>query len=146
MTILFYGCWTSESGQSEVGHFFRTRQGESRVRWRRHDGVLSDSIDELVPWGFRVDGQFAPRVFLGAEAPNGCAGFHQAISWVGCPSEVAWSLISWWDNSVDTRGGSSCSFMVDRRATPAEILAEARVAFPQVFARFNYEVVLPGLP
>jgi hypothetical protein len=54
-----------------------------------------------------------------------------------------WSLISWWDNSVDTRGASNCSFMVDRRETPEEILAEARAAFPQIFARFKYEIVLP---
>lgn len=141
--IIFFGCWTHDDGRSEGGHYFRLRNGQERLRRRRHDGTLSDSIEDAIPWGYKVDGRLAPRGATGEQAPNGVAGYHQAVSWVGNAGEEAWSLISWWDNSVDTRGASNCAFMVDRRATPEEILAEAKREYPQIFMRFKYEIVLP---
>lgn len=141
--ILFFGCWTNPAGFNEAGHFFRANNGDTRVRHRKGDGTLNDQPEQLVPWGFKVDGELAPRTTDRSQARNGWAGYHQAISWVDAPAEEAWSLLSWWDNSVDSRPGSSCAFMVDRRATPEEILAEARTAFPQIFARFKYDIVLP---
>lgn len=143
--ILFYGCWTTPAGVGLTGHYFFLPDGRTQVRHHRRNGAMSDNPETLIPWGYKVDGNFAPRG-AGAgrvEAPNGVAGYHIAVSWVGHAEEEAWSLISWWDNSVDIRGGSSASFMVDRRATPEEILAEAREKFPQIFARFKYEIVLP---
>lgn len=137
--ILFYGCWTSPDGHSDTGHYFRAKNGDrlsSGQRWR--------TLESLVPWGLKVDGFLAPRTTNGAQAVNGIVGYHQAISWVDCPGEEAWSLISWWDNSVDDRPGSNCAFMVNRRASLREILAEARDAFPQIFLRFKYPIVLPA--
>jgi hypothetical protein len=83
--ILFYGCWTSKEGRSEIGHFFNTPWGSSSVRHRQRNGVLNDRAEDLVPWGYKVDGTLAPRTTDCSQAQNGCAGFHQAISWVGCP-------------------------------------------------------------
>ena len=133
--ILFFGCW------GEAGHYLRDVQGreprlaspQGPVRWR-----------DFIPWGTRIDGGLAPRTNGGGQATEGLAAFHQNTAWVGCPGEIVWCAISWWDNSVDSRPGSSATFLADHRCSPAELLAEAREAFPEVFARLKYEVQLPG--
>ena len=134
--ILFYGCW------SDSGHFMYNRHGAT-PRWNKREGGVTDRFEAVVPWGFRVDGHLAPRTGGGGEAPNGVAGFHQNVAWVSCPGEEVWSALSWWDNSVDKRGGSCATFLADRRCTPSELLTEAQEAFPQIFARFKYAIILP---
>lgn len=134
--ILFFGCWKG------AGHYLRDRHG-NEPRWSKPGEGVTRRWEAQIPWGANIDGSLAPRTGSGGEAPNGVAGFHQNVAWVGCPGEIVWSAISWWDNSVDARGGSSCTFLADRRCSPAELLAEAREAFPQIFSRFKYEIVLP---
>lgn len=137
--ILFYGCWTDKSGNSDTGHYFAGPRGQEQYSMRRrHDGQIEDHPERYVPWGFKVDGGLAPR-----SAVNGIAAFSQDVVRLGAPEEQWWSAISWWDNSVDTRPGSSATFLADRRCGPIELLEEARAAFPQIFARFKYEIILP---
>jgi hypothetical protein len=139
--ILFYGCWTSPGGASNSGHyFFGVESGPYSMR-RRHDGRIVDDPAHYVPWGLKVDGGLAPR-----GGPNGIAALSQCVTRMGDPDEQWWSALSWWDNSVDTRAGSSATFLVDRRCGPIELVEEAKKAFPQIFARFKYELVLPKWP
>jgi hypothetical protein len=141
--ILFYGCWTNAAGYSDSGHFFFSPAGDERYSMRRHvHGRIEDDPKNYVPWGYKVDGGLAP---LGPQT-EGIVAFSQCGNRIGRPEEEWWSAVSWWDRSVDSRPGSSCTFMVDRRAKPAEILVEAKAAFPQIFARFKYQLVLHDLP
>lgn len=138
--ILFYGCWTDESGKSEIGHYFFGPSGRGQLSLRRrHDGHFEDEPARYVPWGYKVDGGLAPL----KTGDNGIVAFAQAGRRIGTSDEEWWSAISWWDNSVDSRSGSSSTFLLDRRATAEEVLAEAKKAFPQIFARFKYELVMP---
>jgi hypothetical protein len=136
--ILFFGCRNESKGH----YLFDRRMDTPRYPDPEGHGFLQGF--RIIPWNVNIDSGLAPRTSSKSEAPNGVAGFHQNVAWVGAPGEVVWSALAWWDNSVDTRPGSNCAFLVDRRCTPAELLAEARAAFPQIFARFKYEVVLPG--
>jgi hypothetical protein len=52
-----------------------------------------------------------------------------------------WTTLSFWDCTVDTRGGSVSTFVVRGTHGFDEIVALARAAFPQVWARFAFEVV-----
>lgn len=151
--ILFYGCWTSKAGGSDTGHYFFDEHGQKRVRRRDWEGRLHDNPADYVPWGAKVDGGLAPRNYVGGEEPNGVAAFSEAVLWASpLPDRTllavrrwCWSALSWWDNSVDKRGGSSATFIIDRCCTPRVLLNEARAAFPQIFARFSYEIVLPNV-
>ncbi len=51
--------------------------------------------------------------------------------------------ISFWDYSVDQRGGSNSTFFATSLTiSPEELLAEAKQRFPNVFKRLPKEVVL----
>ncbi len=133
--ILFFGCW------KEAGHYMRDPGGDMpRIQV---GGMVTDRWSNVVPWGTRVDGCLAPRLPNGAERPNGVASFHVSIEVLPGGEENVWTAISWWDNSIDTRGNSSCTFLADHNGSASSLLAEARAAFPQIFERFKYEVVVP---
>lgn len=99
------------------------------------DETTSSTFWQLQPWGYAVDGDLQPRPKNGFHLPNGIARFTQ---------EHGWSALSWWDNSIDTRPGSHSTFIVHGTYLAEEVLAMARARFPWVFARFQYQVVLPG--
>ena len=55
-------------------------------------------------------------------------------------------VVAFWDRSVDSRAGSHSTFLLPGDLTPSEALAAAREAFPDVFARFQFEIQLPPTP
>lgn len=140
--ILFYGCWTTPEGRSDTGHYYASPEGPGVAysMRRRHDGKLEDNPERYVPWGYKVDGGLAPR---GDDYHReGIVALSQCVNRLGFHDEQWWSVVSWWDNSVDKRMESNANFLVDRKATAEEVLAEARKAFPQIFARFKYPLVI----
>jgi hypothetical protein len=112
----YFGCG------SEAGHYYWTpgRHGMAKTRW------LS-AADHGLPWG-RVDGQLTPR---GREVQGEALLHHKD----------GWTALAFWDRSVDTRGGCNSVFFFDSRLSFEQALADAREHFPQVFARFDFEVV-----
>jgi hypothetical protein len=126
----YFGCW------QRSGHYFFLPGMKSPWRERR------ETPEEIVPWGFDVDSRLAPLAdgstkekgryrYSAGEAPNGVALLHH---------RDGWTALSFWDNSVDSRGNSSSTFIFEDTLDFDEALVRARELFPQVFERFDFEV------
>ena len=141
--ILFHGCWTTPEGRSDSGHYWAGPGGlDVRYSMRRKVGNrLVDNPYRYVPWGHAVDGELAP--YGDALYREGIVALSQCGNQLGRPEEEWWTAISWWDNSVDSRQPANATFVVDARCDAGSLLAQARTSFPQIFARFKYELVLP---
>jgi hypothetical protein len=63
----------------------------------------------------------------------------QAAVWRG----RGWTIISFWDRSVDKRGACNSSFVVRGTLSFDEAVTRAKAAFPNVWARFTFEVKEP---
>lgn len=82
-----------------------------------------------IPWGYSLDGGLLKHKSL----KQG-----QAVT----ERRDGWTALSFWDYSVDSRPGSSSTFVFDALLGSEEALAAARENFPAVFERFEFEVVL----
>ena len=51
-----------------------------------------------------------------------------------------WSIVAFWDNTIDSRPGSHSTFVVNEVIEATELLDRAREAFPKVFARYAFKV------
>lgn len=49
-------------------------------------------------------------------------------------------ILAFWDRSVDSRGGSHSTFVVDGSPTYDEALAACKEAFPLVFSRLKFQL------
>jgi len=81
----------------------------------------------------RLDTGFAPQD-TGAE---GEAWFHSERV-----NGIRHQVISFWDRSVDPRPGSHSTFLIIGDGCFNDAIAQCRGAFPEVFARFKFEVTL----
>jgi hypothetical protein len=111
----YFGCY------GQAGHYFHDER--MRHRWE---------AEQIVPWGFKVDGGLAPTIGYRQEAPQGHAALHH---------KAGWTALSFWDRSGDSRGNSSSTFLFEDTLTFDEALAEARERFPALFKRFPFEIV-----
>lgn len=125
--MYYFGC-SKLRPKDPVGHYMHNNQ-------LRHDWDAENDLPES--WrGGKIDGGFAPKEFADRdkkEAPQG-----QAL-WVQCEG---WTLISFWDRSGDSRGGSSSTFISKEHLTFDQMVAVAKEEFPQLWKRFNFEVKL----
>jgi len=124
MVMYFFGCW------DQPGHFLRG-PGGTHVR---------DEVN-ATPWGYRLDGQLCPG-FVGPKAwqlpqvqPEGSAALHHAVA-----NGTTWTALAFWDRSVDPRMNSCGAFIVDQDRTFEEVTALAHQHFPEVMARFRFEI------
>lgn len=76
--------------------------------------------------------------FLGRDGRQQTEG--EAVLWVRMVPDP-WTVLTFWDRSVDTRFGCCASFLLKGALDFATALETARAAFPQVFARFSFEIV-----
>jgi len=53
-----------------------------------------------------------------------------------------WTVLSFWDRSGDSRGGSNSNFVVKGRHSFNDMVEITRALFPQIWARFNFDVTL----
>lgn len=134
--VFYFGCW------DQPGHHLWYR-GSDGTPIKRYDQGESDrrllgshphsSGPPLtrgeIPWGYGLDG----GLLKGRTLRQGEAVVEQ---------RDGWTALSFWDYSVDSRGGSSSTFVFDALLDPEQALRAAREAFPPIFARFDFEVVL----
>jgi hypothetical protein len=52
-----------------------------------------------------------------------------------------WTAVSFWDRSVDKRGGCNGNFLANKTLSFDEMMVLAREHFPRVMARFPFEIV-----
>lgn len=112
----YFGCI------GQPGHYMHA-EGSWRHMW---------PID-FQPWNLKVDGGLIPGGPRNAYGKQGVAAIHH---------KDGWTAISFCDRSVDTRPGCSSTFLFDTELTFDEALREAQERWPDIFARFDFEVTL----
>jgi len=113
----YFGC------KGQPGHYLFDQRGQKAYR------PPFEKMDN------RFDGNLTPQF-------KGTKYFEAALSRLG---GYGYSALAWHDNSVDTRSGSnSVIFAPSLDIDPEEMLAEAKVRFPWVFARIPSGVKLYG--
>ena len=114
----YFGCWKS------AGHFLHYENGQ-HVYER----------DEAFPKDFPVTVHTLDGGLLGYP--------EQEIEGKAVLSHIGdWTVISFWDRSVDSRGKSNSSFVMRGKWDFSTALGIAKSSFPSVFSRFGFEVVL----
>jgi hypothetical protein len=116
--VIYCGC------HEVVGHFFYE---PNMVRLNPQTYAANyNSLNQL-------DCGFAPQ----DTQAEGEAWYHSARCENG---DTRYNVISFWDRSVDSRPGSHSTFLLLGDRSFDDSLAECRKAFPQVFARFKFEI------
>jgi hypothetical protein len=85
------------------------------------------------PYGL-LDG----RLLRNGPQPQGVCTHYRGIN--------GWTLISFWDRSVDSRGGSNSTFLCRGEHTFEEMLALFKEHFPTIVSRFKFPLVLDPEP
>ena len=111
--IYYFGC----AGPDRIGHHWYA------------PGLIYVYRDSRPP--VDVDGTLAPLIGRD-ELAEGRAAYKQIDKW---------ACVSFWDRSGDDRGGSNSTFALLGQHTFDEVLAAARVSFPQLFERFDFKIV-----
>ena len=120
-TAYYFGC------AGDKGHFL----------WDRHLRSINFSSP---PLGFPckvevLDGGLFPKLQF---TPQNGVAFVSRIN--------GWTIISFKDNTVDSRPGSVSVFLVKGLLTFETALDSAKQAFPTIFERFNFEIRLMDYP
>jgi hypothetical protein len=121
MRALYFGCG------DQTGHYWfmpNERGGVTYAHgnagwWQDHppDGTYAPPIDP------QVEG-VAQLVYVNEPI----AGFHP------------WTVLAFWDRSIDKRGASNSVFVFSAVLTFDEALAEAQRVFPLLFKRFTFPI------
>ena len=90
------------------------------------------------PWPEQIDLEKALGRIDGAYCPKGPQVEGRALlHYVN-----GWTLVSFWDRSVDKRGGCNSNFILEGTLTAAEALEAAKAAFPRIWQRYTFPVVV----
>jgi hypothetical protein len=120
----YFGC------QREAGHYW----------WRKYGGHAYD-VEKIVGPNLhpRIDGGFCPGSVRGdpwkrtRPEIEGEAALHHVDGW---------TVLSFWDRSVDSRGASNSNFVARGARSYVIMRAIAEAQFPDVWKRFKFEVRL----
>jgi hypothetical protein len=112
--IFYFGCW------HVIGH--RLVDGSGRTCCGR------------LPTDFPVNPEAIDSTFLPPLLPQ--------VEGRGHLSHVnGWTLLAFWDRSIDRRGKSNSLFLARGIHTFEEMVNRCRAAFPTVWSRFDFDVV-----
>jgi hypothetical protein len=114
--VLFWGCYR------RAGHFLYGRG----LRSVNHTGLLPASLQPM-----RLDAQLAPK---DPKQREGRARLHHLDGW---------TVIAWWDRSVDERMGSNSALLVRGTHSFGAVLLAAADAFPELLPRFGMLELVP---
>lgn len=116
MKSFYFGAW----GKSQLGHHLHAPGGSSSSRYER-----------LLP--------FKPHILDAALLPPREDG--EQVEGIVHRSVInGWTVLSFWDRSADSRFSSSSAFVLEGVHDFAGGLNAARVAFPEIFTRFGFEL------
>ncbi len=114
LTAFYFGCVREISG-----HYLYTQHGDRPTR------AELDSIPQRLRC---PDGTFAPRM---TKAPGQALLTHHE----------GWTILSFWDYSIDHRPGSNSTFLINALVDFKDAMEYAKAAFPSIWTRFTFEVV-----
>lgn len=106
--IFFFGCYR------DTGHFLWAPGGVPAK-----DKALPPSLKRM-----RLDTTHAPK---DAREREGRAAVHHVDGW---------TVVAWWDRSVDRRHGSNSAFLMKGEHSFSAVLLAAGNAFPELLPRF----------
>lgn len=87
----------------------------------------------------KCDGGFCPGVYYDVRRP--WRRPREQIEGLAKVTHLnGWTILSFWDRSVDSRGGSNSTFLEQGTLTFDEMVAKAKEVFPTIWARFKFEV------
>lgn len=81
------------------------------------------------PWEYEIDGGLPPQD--NKSGKEGAALLHH---------KDGWTAISFWDRSVDRRGGSHSTYIINKILSFKEMVALAQMRFPARWAIMDFEV------
>lgn len=110
--VYYFGCG------NQLGHYWHAPPKEGR-EWQSSSAV-ADVMRTVFP---RIDGQFAP---LDCPQVEGEAKLTYANGW---------TVLAWWDNSIDPRGNSNSAIVVDAERDFDQMVALLAIHFPDVSKR-----------
>ncbi len=113
---LYFGCI------DEPGHYLF----DGRFKFGKRPALVP-GWSKWVKWANKRDGLLAPEF-------NGVSGRALLHHFDG------FTVLAFWDRSVDSRGGSNSMFIVPGIKAFTDVIDIARVAFPGVFERFQFDV------
>ena len=129
--MIYFGC------KNTSGHFLYRPDGKSSSLEVRH--ILEDV--GIYP---AVDGGFCPGAM---REPDG--GVRRAERGPAQKQGLArlshyngWTILAFWDRSVDNRYGSNSAFLQPDYSSFDVMLAKAKEIFPWVWSRFTFQVKL----
>ncbi len=110
-------------------YYFGCHGGPGHYLWTEK-GSMADMIAKTVlPFRYTIlDAGFLPEVGNQNEGDGSLVQF------------ANWTVVSFWDRSVDKRGGCNSAFVIPGRLTFTEAIDVAKAKFPWVWKRFNFEV------
>ena len=114
---LYFGCI------ERVGHYL----------WEPPNISSHKSKSAVHKWLYNKDGAFAPKDTR-----------KQGLACIRYLSDDAnnkkYTIISFWDNSVDNRGGSNSIFLTEGKYDFDEALTIIKEVCPNIFKRFNFPI------
>jgi hypothetical protein len=114
--MFYFGCWEKD----RPGHYLFGAGG-------RHP---SDGECPFDPWSGgdkQIDGGYCP--------PN-----RQVEGAAALTLKDGWTILAFWDRSVDHRPNSNSAFIEKGMLTFDDMVAQARAEFPEIWGRFAFEV------
>jgi hypothetical protein len=124
--VLFFGVWTHD-----VGHYLYSVGGH-RMR------------ENHLPKDFPIRWQILDASLLPPGLPQveGRAALWHFNAWTA----NSWTILSFWDRSGDSRMNSNSAFVLRGNWDLEGACRAARDAFPEIWGRFKFQVLLPGGP
>jgi len=112
--VYYFGCW------SVPGHYLHMPSG--RTSYRDPEGFPCRST--------ALDSGFLP---VGDSQEEGVATLCHLNGW---------TILAFWDRSVDSRPGANSAFVIRGEWSFGEARDKAKAAFPSIWQRFKFEVKL----
>lgn len=119
--MMYYGV----RAKGDPGHYLfdnTFRSGPQKERLNR--------LSDYLIYTLKLDGGFCPSY---TKDPG--------IAKITVTNEF--TILSFWDYSGDSRGGSNSNFIEFGRFTYDEMITMAQKVFPSIFQRFNFEITCP---
>ena len=122
--VYYFGCW------GEPGHYL----------YSPRSGMLPHAT---LPARIRarIDGGFCCAALPGADYDERKAAEAEGLALLH--HVEGWTVLAFWDRSGDSRYGSHSTFLAQGTLGFDAMVAMARESFPQVWARYGFEVRLP---
>lgn len=118
----YFGCW------DRVGHFLFAADGR-RIHCFAGVGIL--------PCGLPKDFPVRAETLDG-----GLLGYEEQVEGRTVVTHIrGWTILSFWDRSVDERPGCNSNFVMRGNLSFADALDAARTTFPKVIRRFAFPIV-----